>query len=533
MPRKRILYLLAVLAMVMSLLPVAAVAQDIKPTDVTSTGADQAVEKTPPTEREQLDDGPGLARPVGVAGVGTDYGWSQTTGAYTEITGGTVQCTPGSGNTYCDDVNVNNVAIGFAFTFNGTAYTAVGLNTNGFVRMGSTAFTTHCGYTPISSSDATCVNLISGLGEDQQGNTTGAELRTETLGTSPNQVFVIQYKNWRHYSATSESYNYQIRLYETTNLVEVVYGPFTKNATNRTDQIGLKGAANTDFNNRSGTGAWTASVAGALNTATMALTSTYTPPSGLTWDWTPISPHPIFDTSYKTAPAKAVVGDPLAYVVHIVNSGTAVAGQATLLDPIPAGATYVPGTVSCSLGACGFDGTNVTWGGSVAVAGEVTVSFSVDTDGLPCGGVVVNQATLNDPGLFGGAVVKSASTTLVASAPTPLEGFETSVPPPGWTETIVVDPGTDPDWTRESAGTYPTDRAARRDLHGQIQLLQPERRPGPLVDRCAGFERLCRASGRLLDVARHRLHDQRRPDPGPGLDRWRHLGGRGRGRAAL
>ncbi|MEM2935421.1 MAG: choice-of-anchor J domain-containing protein, partial [Candidatus Thermoplasmatota archaeon] len=36
------------------------------------------------------------------------------------------------------------------------------------------------------------------------------------------------------------------------------------------------------------------------------------------------------------------------------------------------------------------------------------------------------------------------------------EGFETSVPPPGWTEVIVNDLGTDPDWSWVSSGTLPT-----------------------------------------------------------------------------
>ncbi|MEM1513476.1 MAG: choice-of-anchor J domain-containing protein, partial [Candidatus Thermoplasmatota archaeon] len=36
------------------------------------------------------------------------------------------------------------------------------------------------------------------------------------------------------------------------------------------------------------------------------------------------------------------------------------------------------------------------------------------------------------------------------------EGFETSVPPPGWTEQIVNDPGTDPDWSQVSSGTNPS-----------------------------------------------------------------------------
>lgn len=268
---------------------------------------------------------------------------------------------------------------------------------------------------------------------------------------------MIQWKNFRHYNAAGESYNYQIRLYETSNLVQVVYGPFTKNATARTVQVGLRGASNTDFNNRTSTGAWTASAAGATNAATMALTDVTYPPSGLTWDWTPLPPSPSFVTSTKTAPAQVAVGAPIAYTVSIVNSGTADATAATMVDPIPAGTTYVVGSVSCSSGTCDYSSGSVTWSGSVAVGATVTVGFSVDTEGAACGETVVNEATLDDPGLAGGPLTRSASTKLVSSTPAPLNGFDdTTFPPTDWTETIVNDPGTDPDWTREIAGTNPT-----------------------------------------------------------------------------
>jgi uncharacterized repeat protein (TIGR01451 family) len=379
---------------------------------------------------------------AGITGVSTDYGWSQTSGTYTEITGGT-QVT-----TSCDDTSYNNYTIPFSFTFNGTAYTAVSIQCNGFIAMGATVVSS---YTPISSGSSN--QVVSALGNDLQTGTTNSEIRYETLGTTPNQIFVIQWKNFRHYSG-SQIYNFQIRLYETSNVVEVVYGSFTENSS-YTHQIGLRGTSNADFNNRSGTTGWTNTVAGTLNTASVTLSSTYYPPSGLTWDWTPIPPHPVFDTSYKTAPAQAVVGDSLAYVVHIINSGTDSADEATMVDPIPAGTIY-NNDVTCSSGTCGFDGTNVTWAGTIAIAGEVTVGFSVDTDGLPCGSIVVNEATLDDPDLFGGPVTRSASTTLVSSTPAPLDGFEVSVPPPGWTETIVYDPGTDPDWSQVNVGTYPT-----------------------------------------------------------------------------
>jgi uncharacterized repeat protein (TIGR01451 family) len=397
-----------------------------------------------PPEKSKPEEPQGASLPVraGIEGVATDYGFSQTTGTYTEIAGGTVVTTS------CDDTSFGTYAIPFTFTYNGTAYTTFGIQCNGFIAMGATPSSS---YVPISGGSTN--NIIAGMAADQQTGTVNSEIRYETLGTSPNQVLVIQWKNFRHYSG-AQVYNFQIRLYESSNVVEVVYGSFTETSS-YTQQVGLRGASSADFNNRKSSTGWSNTVAGTLNTDAVTLSTAYVPTSGLTFDWTPIPPHPIFDTSYKTAPAQVVIGNPIAYTVHIKNSGTAAANAATMVDPIPAGTTY-NNDVTCSSGTCGFDGTNVTWSGSVAVGGDETVSFSVGTAGLPCGTVVVNQAAMGDPGLFGGPVVRSASTSLVGTTPTALDGFEVSVPPPGWTETIVNDPGTDPDWTRESVGTYPT-----------------------------------------------------------------------------
>ncbi|MEP0774572.1 MAG: PKD domain-containing protein, partial [Acidobacteriota bacterium] len=400
-----------------------------------------------PPGKEPPNDKPGLPLnfPAGINAVATGYLWSQTTGTYTEITGGTVLTTS------CDDTSYNNNSLPFSFTYDGTAYTAVSIQCNGFIAMGTSVTSS---YAPLST--GTTNNVISALGMDLQTGTSNSEIRYETLGTSPDRVFVIQYKNFRNYSATGDAYNFQIRLHETSNVVRIVYGDFSKNATSRSPQVGLRGASNTDFNNRSSSTGWTNTVAGTLNNATVTLSTTYLPPSGLTWDWTPIAPSPSFVTSSKTAPAQVSLGSSIAYTVTIINSGTADATAATMVDPIPAGTTY-NADVTCSAGTCGFDGTNVTWNGTVAVGATVTVSFSVDTDGAACGQLIENQATISDPAVVGGPVTKSASTLITSMINDLLtEGFEVSVPPPGWTETIVNDPGTDPDWTRESAGTNPT-----------------------------------------------------------------------------
>lgn len=124
------------------------------------------------------------------------------------------------------------------------------------------------------------------------------EIRYEVLGTAPNRVFVIQYKNFRKFSGATDNFNFQIKLYETTSTVETVYGSFTTNATSTTVQTGLRGLTNADFNNRSTTTDWSASIAGATNTASMTLSATVFPVSGLTFTWT----SPNFGPSISYAP---------------------------------------------------------------------------------------------------------------------------------------------------------------------------------------------------------------------------------------
>jgi hypothetical protein len=116
-------------------------------------------------------------------------------------------------------------------------------------------------------------------------------IRFQTIGTAPNRTLVVQWTGWQRYTtsgAFGELYNFQIRLNETTNVIDVVYniqGPTS--ATARTFEIGLRGSSNANFNNRTSTTNWASTTAGTLNTSTVSLSSTVKPASGLTYTWTP------------------------------------------------------------------------------------------------------------------------------------------------------------------------------------------------------------------------------------------------------
>jgi hypothetical protein len=263
--------------------------------------------------------------------VGT-YTFSQTTGTYTEITGGTLLGTatnddqrfvdpalPAGGTTTTGP----GFPIGFNFTFDDVVFDRVAINSNGWISLGQSALTpsvnnaSTSAYTPIGSTTAiTPVELVGrivALGRDLQGQT-GSELRIETIGVSPNQECVIQWKSYRKYNNTGDDLNFQIRLLENANVVKLVYGTMTNNATSTTVQVGLRAApatTATNFANRSTATDWNATTAGAINTASCTLSSTVYPASGLTFIYTP----PEAGTPLPPAnpnPANAALGVPVS-----------------------------------------------------------------------------------------------------------------------------------------------------------------------------------------------------------------------------
>ncbi len=213
------------------------------------------------------------------------YTFSQATGTYSAIAGTSVHA---SG---WDDPTPATVTIPFTFNFNGTGYTTCSVNGNGYITFGSTA-STAATYAPISQTTG-YAGAVSALGRDLVSNS--STIVQGTTGVSPNRALIVQWNNARRYSGASVAadFNFQIRLYEGTNVIEIMYGACnTAVTTDIPVQVGLRGAANTDYNNRSlasGTLQWSATSAGASNAATCNTRSTNTqvPTSGLTFRWTP------------------------------------------------------------------------------------------------------------------------------------------------------------------------------------------------------------------------------------------------------
>lgn len=205
------------------------------------------------------------------------YTFAQSTSSPTDIS--TTGALLSGSSAAADDNNFALTTLPFTFTYRGVAFTTVGISANCYLKLGALTTTS---YTPLSSQ----VNCVALMGADMYGLATGHGIYTQTIGTAPNRRFIIQWNKWGKYSSGLNEFTGQIVFYETLNRIEVNY-IIAPGTTSFTAQVGLTGAAVTDFNNRTTTTNWAATTAGAANTANCTFSSTVKPPAGLTFTWSP------------------------------------------------------------------------------------------------------------------------------------------------------------------------------------------------------------------------------------------------------
>lgn len=146
----------------------------------------------------------------------SSYSFTPLAGTYTEITGGT-----GVPDIEGDEEYSGSLPIGFTFNYCGASYTDFTVGSNGWL-----SFATPNG--SYSWNDQSEINSIKPalfpLWEDLSGD--GGEASYIVTGTAPNRVLTMQFKNWLWtWSATSPVISFQVKLYETTNVIEYVYRP--------------------------------------------------------------------------------------------------------------------------------------------------------------------------------------------------------------------------------------------------------------------------------------------------------------------
>ena len=234
--------------------------------------------------------------------------------------------------------------IGFNFVYDGNNQSQCYISPNGFISFGVQPAPAN--YLPLSiATSYTNGGAISALGMDLVSITPTADIVYNTIGSSPNRVFVVEWINARRKSGNG-NFNFQIRLSETTNEIAISYGICGPDAISLSAQVGIRGVTNDfmqgDTNNRLQTGGnvnfpWSGrTIKGTANSSTVRTSITEYPNNGLLYTYTP-SANCITPTA---SPTSFVIGG------TSVNSTDFVGNTFTAAIPAPTNYLIIRSTVN-------------------------------------------------------------------------------------------------------------------------------------------------------------------------------------------
>ncbi|HSF87888.1 MAG TPA: GEVED domain-containing protein, partial [Saprospiraceae bacterium] len=161
-----------------------------------------------------------------------------------------------------DNSNSDPQDIGFSFKYNCEFFSQFVLNTNGFIKLGNTPPSSAALFFEdprvasggiFENNHPDDVNILSPMNIDLGPGTGTPEYRVHTSGVAPNRICTIQYKDVREAGSNPvpqfDNMQFQIKLYESTNVIEFVYGDWTPSG-NQNDlrpvACGLKGSDSRD-----------------------------------------------------------------------------------------------------------------------------------------------------------------------------------------------------------------------------------------------------------------------------------------------
>lgn len=157
-----------------------------------------------------------------------DYIFSTSSGTYTPITG-TISTATG------DDGVQTAVPIGFTFNYCGTNYTTFSVSTNGYINFGTSNTWTN------DLASLTYKPIIAPLWDDLYDDAS-SDVQYTTIGTTPNRVLTVQWRNIRWLLSGGSQQNFQLKLYETTNVIEFIYGAMLAPIGSASASIGINDA---------------------------------------------------------------------------------------------------------------------------------------------------------------------------------------------------------------------------------------------------------------------------------------------------
>ena len=172
---------------------------------------------------------------------------TSVSGSLTDMSSGTTTLLPPD----LDDGASLVTDIGFDFFFQGTMYAKFSVNSNGALRLGTIIVNTGI-YAPLGQA---LQSLISAYAANQRTHAGDGKVHYKVTGTAPNRALVVEWLNMQSdFNAGGTANNtYQVRLYETTGVIEFVYGSMTMSANGATDANSNTPQIGFSFNNSANT----------------------------------------------------------------------------------------------------------------------------------------------------------------------------------------------------------------------------------------------------------------------------------------
>jgi hypothetical protein len=303
-----------------------------------------------------------------LATAGNTSAYTQTTVPFVPINSGTgtvvlcnatVATTPTTAGTL-DDGYWNGIAMPFNFTYFGSTFNTIHVQTNGAVSF--SPFTTTTGYNVTMPNTAAPNNLIAACFGDMDWRFGNGMISCYTSGVAPNRVFVINYNGntgggfYNSGNPPTAIVNMQVHLFETTNIIQIqsasIGGPTTVNHAQGIENAGgTTGLIVTGRNNTT----WTATNEG-IQFAPSGGTPTFT--------WTP----PTFLSATNIA-------NPMATGITATTTYTVVASEG--------GCSSAPASVTVTAGSLLSSTNSVTPSNTVCSGTDVSFNVAPVGGGLP------------------------------------------------------------------------------------------------------------------------------------------------------
>jgi len=275
-----------------------------------------------------------------------------------------------------DDATSAAQNIGFTFTYDCVDYTQFMASSNGWMVLGT-------GMTGSGVSNALATTgqgpILAPLWDDMKTSSSG-NVNYKLTGSAPNRILTIEWlKILWNYNASGPVMTYQVKLYETSNIIDFVYFRESTTINSGSASIGINGGTSaTDFYSVDATPAV------AYGTETSITTQR---PTNRTYRWTPNSMSYVSSNTTQTntsVVSKCNATDQLIVGVEVVVSGNCSPFSVTQFQLNMTGSTLPGVTTDATKIHIYYTGANSGFaplneflaGGTVPAAGNFTVSGS-------------------------------------------------------------------------------------------------------------------------------------------------------------